>query len=127
LGYRADAKDLYPAMDIFALSSLREGLPNALLEAMAMEVPVVATRIAGIPQLVQDGQNGLLVEPLCERGLTHALARLLADSSLRERLRVAARKRIEEKHSFAARMQRIRALYDELLIRPSLVGSLTPS
>jgi glycosyltransferase involved in cell wall biosynthesis len=117
LGYRADVKEIYPAMDIFALSSLREGLPNVLLEAMAMEVPVVATRVAGIPQLIQDGSNGLLVEPASEPTLTDALTRLMADPSLRARLRQAARATIENKHSFATRMQKIQALYDELLIR----------
>jgi glycosyltransferase involved in cell wall biosynthesis len=117
LGYRADTKDLFTAMDIFALSSLREGLPNALLEAMAMEVPVVATRIAGIPQLIQDGKNGLLVDPSSAESMTEALARLLADSSLRLNLRQAARKTIEKDYSFAARMQKIRALYDDLLRR----------
>jgi glycosyltransferase involved in cell wall biosynthesis len=115
LGYRADTKALYSAMDIFALSSLREGLPNALLEAMAMEVPVVATRVAGIPQLIQDGQNGLLVEASSADGLTAALSRLLADPPLRTRLQQAARRTIENHYSFAARMQRIRALYDDLL------------
>jgi glycosyltransferase involved in cell wall biosynthesis len=117
LGYRADVKDIYPAMDIFALSSLREGLPNALLEAMAMEVPVVATRIAGIPHLIQDGYDGLLVEPGSQQSLTDALARLTTAPSLRARLRQAARATIENKHSFAARMDKIRALYDELLTR----------
>lgn len=115
LGYRADAKDLYTAMDVFALSSLREGLPNALLEAMAMEVPVVATRIAGIPQLIRDGENGLLVEPASEESLIAALGRLVADASLRLRLRQAACATIEKNYSFAARMQKIRDLYDELL------------
>jgi glycosyltransferase involved in cell wall biosynthesis len=114
-GYRADVKELYAAMDVFALSSLREGLPNVLLEAMAMEVPVVASRIAGIPQVIQDGQNGLLIEPASVRSLTEALARLLADSALRIRLRQAARRTIEEHYSFSARMQKIGALYDKLL------------
>ena len=63
LGYRSDVMDWYEAMDIFALSSFREGLPNVLLEALALEVPVVATRIAGIPRLIRDGDNGLLIEP----------------------------------------------------------------
>jgi glycosyltransferase involved in cell wall biosynthesis len=114
-GYRADVRDLYAAMDIFALSSVREGLPNVLLEAMAMEVPVVATRIAGIPSLIQDGQNGLLVEPSCARSLTEALTRLLEDAALRIRLRQAARATVENQHSFFVRMQKLSALYDQLL------------
>jgi glycosyltransferase involved in cell wall biosynthesis len=115
LGYRADTKDLYSAMDIFALSSLREGLPNVLLEAMAMEVPVVATRVAGIPQLIHDGRNGLLVAASSVEDLAGALARLAAEPLLRVRLRQAARRTIENQYSFVARMERIRALYDDLL------------
>jgi glycosyltransferase involved in cell wall biosynthesis len=115
LGYRADTKDLYSAMDIFALSSLREGLPNSLLEAMAMEVPVVATRVAGIPHLIRDEQNGLLVEASSVEELTKALARLASEPDLRIRLQQAARRTIETQYSFAARMEKIRALYDGLL------------
>src|SRR5262249_18684958 len=63
LGFCPDPRSVYEAMDVFVLSSLREGLPNVLLEAMATSVPVAATRIAGIPRLVEDGVNGLLVVP----------------------------------------------------------------
>jgi glycosyltransferase involved in cell wall biosynthesis len=117
LGYRADTVDLYQAMDVFALSSLREGLPNVLLEAMALEVPVVATRVAGVPRLVADGVNGLLVEPGASEPLTRALARLLGDAGLRADLSRAARRTVETRHSFAARMNKIGALYDSLLGR----------
>ena len=61
-GWQSDVRGYFEAMDVFALSSRREGLPNVLLEAMALEVPVVATRIAGIPRLIRDEENGLLVE-----------------------------------------------------------------
>jgi glycosyltransferase involved in cell wall biosynthesis len=117
LGYRADLKDLYQAMDVFALGSLREGLPNVLLEAMALEVPVVATRIAGIPRLIDDGANGLLVNPGSVAEMSDALGRLLADAGLRRRLGQAGRETIQTRYSFAVRMERIRALYDELLGR----------
>src|SRR5208337_1256707 len=63
LGFQSDVVPLYEAMDLFVLSSLSEGLPNVVLEAMALEVPVVATQIAGIPRLIEDGKNGLLVDP----------------------------------------------------------------
>jgi glycosyltransferase involved in cell wall biosynthesis len=117
-GYRPDATEIYQAMDVFALSSHREGLPNVLLEAMALEVPVVATRIAGIPRVIQDGQNGLLVDPGASAGLAQALARLLGDAELRARLRQAGRRTVEARYSFAARMHKVGALYDELLNRP---------
>ncbi|HXG09554.1 MAG TPA: glycosyltransferase, partial [Gemmataceae bacterium] len=100
-----------------ALSSLREGLPNVVLEAMAMGVPVVATRVAGVPRLIRDGENGLLVEPGAAAALTQALARLLADTALRQRLRAAGRRTIEAGYSFEARMQKVRVLYDSLLQR----------
>jgi glycosyltransferase involved in cell wall biosynthesis len=117
VGYRPDVKDLYQAMDVFALSSWREGLPNVLLEAMALEVPVVATRIAGIPRLIRDGDNGLLVEPGDVEGLGRALLGLLRSADLRGRLGEAGRRTIEAGYSFEARMEKIRTLYDDLLGR----------
>jgi glycosyltransferase involved in cell wall biosynthesis len=117
VGYRADVRELYEAMDLYALSSLREGLPNVVLEAMAMEVPVAATRVAGVPRLIANGENGLLAEPGDLAGLTQALARLLADAPLRRRLSQAGRTTIETRYSFAARMDKIRAVYDDLLGR----------
>jgi glycosyltransferase involved in cell wall biosynthesis len=102
-------------MDIFALSSLREGLPNVLLEAMALEVPVVATAIAGVPQLIRDGENGLLVSAGSAAALTPALARLLRDGGLRQRLAQSARRIVETRYSFVARMQKICKIYDRLL------------
>jgi glycosyltransferase involved in cell wall biosynthesis len=115
LGYRADTTALYQAMDVFVLSSLREGLPNVLLEAMALEVPVVATRIAGVPRLVQHEANGLLVDAGAQEALTDAIARLMTSAELRARLAAEGRRTIEHHYSFAVRMQRIREIYDELL------------
>jgi glycosyltransferase involved in cell wall biosynthesis len=119
LGYRADMKQLYEAMDVFALSSLREGLPNVLLEAMALEVPIVATRIAGVPRVIEDEQNGLLAEPGSQDDLTRQVRRLAQDAGLRQRLCQAARHTVETRYSFDARMQKIRAVYDGLLRRQS--------
>jgi glycosyltransferase involved in cell wall biosynthesis len=117
LGFRSDTIELYQAMDLFALSSLREGLPNVLLEAMALEVPVVATRIAGVPRLVLHEENGLLVEAGDEEGLARACARLLGEAGLRAALGQAGRRTIEARYSFAVRMQKVRAVYDDLLGR----------
>jgi glycosyltransferase involved in cell wall biosynthesis len=117
LGYHPDVRLIYEALDIFALSSLREGLPNVLLEALALETPVVATRVAGVPRLIADGDTGLLVEPGHAPALADALARLLADVPLRERCRNAGRRLVEEKFNFAARVERLAAIYDSLLGR----------
>jgi len=116
-GFRSDTIDLYQAMDAFVLSSLREGLPNVLLEAMALEVPIVATRIAGVPRLVEDGVNGILVDPGDFLELSRAIDRLLNDTIFRVRLAAAARRTVEESYSFAIRMDRVRELYDRLLGR----------
>ena len=117
LGYRPDLPAWYEAMDVFALSSLREGLPNVLLEAMALETPVVATRIAGVPRLVRHEENGLLVEPGAVEELAAALGRLLRDDGLRGRLARAGRRHVEAHNSFAVRMDKLRLLYDHMLGR----------
>ncbi len=114
-GYQANTIDWFQAMDIFALSSLREGLPNVVLEAMAMEVPVIATRIAGVPRILEHEVNGLLVEPGDVEGLCHALRTLTANPTLRAQLARAGRQTVEQDFSFAVRMQKIRAIYEELL------------
>jgi len=117
LGFRSDCRDLYEAMDVFALPSLREGLPNALLEAMAFELPTVATPVGGIPRLIVNGVNGILVEAASADALVDALERLAQDGELRSRLGRAARKTIEESYGFHDRMQRIRSVYDRALGR----------
>jgi glycosyltransferase involved in cell wall biosynthesis len=92
-GSRDDVADLLPAFDVFALSSRYEGLPIALLEAMAAGVPPVATRVGGIPEVVTDGVDGLLVDPGDAAGLAAALGRLLGDGDLRATLGRRARER----------------------------------
>jgi glycosyltransferase involved in cell wall biosynthesis len=114
LGYRSDTRELYQAMDVYALSSRREGLPNVLLEAMALEVPVVATRIAGVPLLVEDGKNGLLIEPGDEAALVEVLALMLRDEGRRTRLGKAGRATIEDRYGFTSRMGKIVSLYEQL-------------
>ena len=124
LGHRTDTPQLFRAMDLFVLSSLREGLPNVVLEALAVQVPVVATRIAGVPNLIQDGQNGLLVEPDNVVQLAAAVERMAGDAALRTRLALAGRSTVEERYSFEVRMQKIRAIYDQLL-RLQIIASRT--
>ena len=114
-GWQADVRTYFEAMDIFALSSHREGLPNVILEAMALEVPVVSTRVNGVPRLIQDGRNGFLVEPGDGERLTIALTGLLKNGPLREVFARAARRVVETRYSFATRIHRLKRIYDELL------------
>jgi glycosyltransferase involved in cell wall biosynthesis len=100
---------------IFALPSYAEGLPNAMLEAMAAGKAVVATRVGGIPDVVKDGENGLLIPPADINELTIALMRLLENKQLRTTLASNARKTIEESYSCKILIEKLSALYDELL------------
>jgi glycosyltransferase involved in cell wall biosynthesis len=115
LGFRSDLRHLYEALDLFVLSSIREGLPNAVLEAMSLQVPVVATRIAGIPRLISDGENGLLVPPSDAVLLADSIERALTSPTLRARLAESGRRTVEDRYSFIGRMKKVAALYDELL------------
>jgi glycosyltransferase involved in cell wall biosynthesis len=115
LGFQEDTVELFEAFDVFALSSLREGLPNVVLEAMAMEVPVVATRCGGMESFGHDGEDMLLVDAGSADALERGLERLVRDADLRARLARAARARIERDLSFTRRMQKMVAVYDRLL------------
>jgi glycosyltransferase involved in cell wall biosynthesis len=117
LGHVPDPKPFFESLDLFVLSSVREGLPNVVLEAMAMEVPVVATRIAGVPTLVEEGHSGLIVDPGSVEGLVQGIERLIDDPQLRDSVRQAARARVVSKFSFAQRMQKIVEIYNEVLGR----------
>ena len=86
---------LYDRAAVVVLPSYREGLPLCVLEAMAHGRPVVATAVGGIPQLVEDGRTGLLVEPGDAEALRSALERLLSDPELRRRMGRAARARVQ--------------------------------
>lgn len=111
-GYQTEVRTLFEAMEIFVLSSLREGLPNALLEAMSMEVPVVSTRIAGVPTVLTDRVNGLLVEPGDHEELALALDHLLRDRTSARELATRARETIENQYSFSARMSKVMSIYE---------------
>ena len=114
LGFTPDTVALFSAFDVFALSSLREGLPNVVLEAMAMEVPLVATRCGGMQAFGRDGVDMLLVDVNSVAALEAGLERLLRDAALRARLARAARDRIVQDFSFTRRMQKMVAVYDRL-------------
>jgi glycosyltransferase involved in cell wall biosynthesis len=115
LGHQSDKHALYSRFDIYALSSLREGLPNVILEALAMELPLLATRCGGVVEAVQDGVEALLCESGSEAELLAPLRRLVTDGDLRARLAQQGRARIERDFDFSERMRRMTRIYDELL------------
>lgn len=117
LGHRVDTIALFEAFDVFALSSIREGLPNVVLEAMAMRVPVVATRCGGMSAFGRDGTDMLLVDAGSVDALERGIERVARNVELRTRLADAARERVERELSFARRMQRMVAVYDSLDLR----------
>lgn len=99
LGFRKDVQELLRDSDIFILPSYNEGLPYTILEAQSIGLPVVATRVGGIPEAVEDGVNGLLVEPGDHLALARAIDRLIGSRELRTRLALRARKNVEHKFS----------------------------
>jgi len=103
--------ELYARADAFALASFAEGIPVVLMEAMAMEIPCVTTCITGIPELIRDGQDGLLVAPSDDEALAAALARLIDDPALRERLGRAGRRRVMERYDLARNTARLAAVF----------------
>lgn len=118
LGHVADPRILLQAADVFVLSSIREGLPNALLEAMALETPVISTRVAGVPSLITHNTHGLLTDIGDKQQLVDAIARLADDVDLRGRLAQAARDRIERSFDFRENMRNMARVYD-LVLRSS--------
>jgi len=111
LGHREDAPALYPAFDVVALSSLYEGLPYVLLEAMAWGVPVVATDVLGSRDVVADGTTGFLARQHSPADIAARVLELLNDPALRARCGAAARTRVAEEFSFAAFVEGHRKLY----------------
>jgi glycosyltransferase involved in cell wall biosynthesis len=116
LGYRTDVGDLLGASDILVLPSASEGLPMCILEAMAHGLPVVASAVGGIPELVQHGRTGLLVPPDDAAALSDALQRLLVDPGARRALGGAGRSRVSCEFSFDLSVAGYDALYARLAI-----------
>lgn len=112
LGLRRDVPRLLSAMDVFVLTSIREGLPIALIEAMAAGLPVIASDVGSIGDLVKDGQNGLLVPARDVAGFVGAMERLIACPSLRTQLGGAGRRTVEGSFSLSATTRAYEAMYE---------------
>jgi glycosyltransferase involved in cell wall biosynthesis len=117
LGQRSDKINVYQSLDLLLLTSLREGLPNVVLEAMAMEVPVLATRVAGVGDLIVDQSNGFLFAPRDVSGMTLRTTALLADAQRRAAVARRARETVVSHFSFQDRVRRLEAVYREVMGR----------
>lgn len=122
-GRRDDVVAVTAAFDVAVLPSLREAQGISLLEAMALGKPIVASDTGGIPEVVREGVEGLLVPPGDVGALADALLRLARDAGLRARLADAGRKSVEERYSLQAMVRRIETIYDEELIRAGVTSA----
>jgi sugar transferase (PEP-CTERM/EpsH1 system associated) len=114
-GARDEVAELMRSMDVFVLGSLREGISNTILEAMATGLPIVASDTGGNRELVADGVNGFLVEPGDPAGLADAIRRYLGDPGLRERHGAESRRRACSEFSLDAMIGRYRSLYEQAI------------
>ncbi len=119
-GRLEDLQGVLAALDVFALPSLTEGMPLSLMEAMAAGVPSVATAVGGVPELVRDGESGLLVaEPSDIAGIAAAIARLLADPALGADIARSAARTVKSRFSSERMIERTLLTYDHVIRRSS--------
>jgi glycosyltransferase involved in cell wall biosynthesis len=113
LGTRGDIPEVLAASDVFALSSLQEGLPVAVLEAAAAGCPIIATRVGGVPEIVRDGTTGLLVPPGDPKAMADAILSLLNDPHRAQELARAAQTLVEREYSTEAWARKWETLYSQ--------------
>lgn len=122
-GYRTDAAAIAGICDAFVMPSIaREGLPRAVIEAMAQGVPPIVTRVGGLPELVQDGDCGIVIAPSDPGALADAILALAGSAETRHRLGDAARRRIRDQFAIDATVTELLAFFSEL----SACGRITP-
>jgi glycosyltransferase involved in cell wall biosynthesis len=117
-GFRKDATSLAGACDIAVMPSIeREGLPKAVLESMSQGIPAIVTDVGGLPELVLDGETGLVVPPRDANALRSAILTLAGDAALRKRMGLASRRRVEGDFNFRHTVDKTIRLYQRLLAR----------
>ena len=116
-GLQQDVRPYLAAMDVYLMSSIFEGLPIALLEAMSMQCAVVSTAVGGIRDVIQDGENGFLVEPCRPDRLARVTSSLLASPQALERCGEAARRTVEQRFSIRRMTRELEATYLDVVSR----------
>jgi len=117
---RNQTRTLLADSDIFVLASFAEGVPVALMEAMAMQLPCISTHIAGIPELIHSGTDGLLVPPSSVDALTSAIETLASDPTLRDSLGTAARTTVDRRYNLNTNLTKLAAVFQRELTREGL-------
>lgn len=125
-GWQKKTRRFYQAMDLFVLPSRTEGLPNAMLEAMAMGVPVAATQVGAAPAVLDAGRYGVLLAD-DDRSWAQAVAGLCRNRSARHRLAQMGRQQVQQAYSFEKRMQKMTAIYERVLGLPSAERVAAPA
>jgi len=115
LGYRNDASRLAAAFDLAVLSSLHEGLPNSVMEAMSAGVPVVATAVGGTKELVSDGETGYLVPPANADAMAERMTWAIEHNSERERLAAQGRQSVQTNFGMSQMVSAVERLYESLV------------
>ncbi|MCR4337677.1 MAG: glycosyltransferase [Candidatus Omnitrophica bacterium] len=118
-GILSNLEDIYPAMDVFVLSSLTEGVPLTILEAMASHVPVVATSVGGIDELMEDQKTGLLLKSFAVEELVDKIRLLIEDQSLHQKITANADLSVRTKFSLKEMIQQYKKIYEDSISRAS--------
>jgi sugar transferase (PEP-CTERM/EpsH1 system associated) len=126
-GARTDIAGILRTMNVFAMSSIAEGTPGSALEAMASSLPVVGTRVGGIPEVIDDGVTGMLVPPRDAQAMATALERYVLDPELARRHGAAGRERVLRKYNMAAMVAGYQSLYDSLCEQKINIGKPSKS
>jgi glycosyltransferase involved in cell wall biosynthesis len=116
-GFINNIKNVYSFSDIIVLSSWSEGLPQSILQAMASGIPVVATKVGGVPEIVFHEKTGILVQPGDFESLSNGIIRLLKDHVLREQIINNARELVINEHTLTRMLDKTESLYNDLFLR----------
>ena len=123
-GHLENLREVWPRVDVFVLPSLSEGLPLSLLEAMAAGVPVVATRVGGVGEAIEDGKTGLLVPPGDRQALAEGIMKLLDDRTLARQMGKSAQETVVRRFSLTQMVQAYQGIYADLLREKNGRGQL---
>ena len=108
----ADAHKYLKAFDLFVLPSIKEGMPWTVLEAMAAGLPIVAAKVGGVPEMIENGKSGILVEPQNPQELAAAIKKIIADDNLRKFLGDNALIAVKEKFFLAEMLEKTKELFN---------------